>query len=338
MKALVYQGPRQMSWTDWPGAEPGPGEALVAVRAVGVCGSDLHGYTGESGRRTPPMVMGHEATGQVLALGAEAPAEWLGRSVVLQPILFCGECDQCRAGYQNRCRSRRFLGANAAGAMAQRLVVPVRNLLPLAENVSALAGTLTEPLSVARHAVKQAGDLTGRTVLIAGSGPIGLLTLVAARENGARAVVMTDVIAARLEAARSLGAAAALDPTTPDWRDRLATVVGGPEVEVAFEAVGIQSTFQQALDSLRPGGTLIALGGWRTIELNLPSLVAREIDVRGSFNFTPDEFTESLQWLAEHRFDPAGLVTATRPMEEGAAVFDELARSRAEAIKVVLTA
>ena len=142
MKALVYHGPYEMRWEDWPEPEPGPGEAVVAVRAVGICGSDLHGYTGESGRRTPPMVMGHEATGEVIALGPGVPENRLGMRVVMQPILACGTCDECRAGYANCCRKRRFLRGNTHGAMAQRVVVPVGNLVPLPVRVSSCTARL----------------------------------------------------------------------------------------------------------------------------------------------------------------------------------------------------
>ena len=132
--------------------------AIVAVRAAGICGSDVHGFTGESTRRIPPMVMGHEATGEVVEVGAEVSPEWLGRRVILQPFLWCGTCDTCRSGRINLCRNRHFLGATIGGAMAERLVMPVRNLVPLPGALSLVHGTLAEPLSVALHAVAQVGD------------------------------------------------------------------------------------------------------------------------------------------------------------------------------------
>lgn len=339
MNALVYHGPREMRWEAWDERPPEPGEAVVSVRAVGICGSDLHGYTGESGRRTPPMVMGHEATGDVIALGSDAPKDWAGRRVVIQPFLACGTCDQCLSGAINLCRNRRFLGGNTNGAMAERITIPASNLLPLPEALSYVNGSLAEPLAVAIHAIRQAGALIGKSVLIVGCGPIGLLTLIAARRAGAGCVVMTDVIPKRLAIARALGAAAALDPTADNWRAALGEVIHSEraEVDVAFDAVGVQPTFQQAIDALRPGGTLIAIGGWRSVNLNLSQLVAREISLRGTFNFTPAEFADSLNLLAEGYFDPSTLVSSTHAMADGASVFADLSQSQADAIKVVLT-
>ena len=337
MKALVYHGPHQMRWEDWPEPQPGPGEAVVAVRAVGICGSDLHGYTGESGRREPPIVMGHEATGEIIDLGPGLEKSKLGTQVVVQPILTCGTCEQCQAGHAQRCRKRRFIGGTASGAFAEHLTVPVSNLLPLPEGVSLVRGTLVEPLSVGLHAARQAGDLSDHSVFIAGSGPIGLCTMIAARRAGAHAVFMTDVIATRRDAAIALGADAVLDPGQEDWRQELAQVVGAPDVDIAFDAVGIAPTFEQATKAVRPGGTVVAIGGWRTVPIDLSYIVTREIHLAGSFNYTPEEFNEARIWLAEGHLDPGPSLMNVYPLAEGAAVFEEIVCNRPEAIKVVLT-
>lgn len=339
MKALVYYGPRDLRWDEWSEQAPGPGEVVMSVAAVGICGSDLHGYTGESGRRIPPMVMGHEATGVVTTLGADVPESWRGARVIMQPFVACSQCDQCRSGHINLCRHRRFFGGSVSGAMAERFTLPLANVLPLPDTLDFAAGTLTEPLAVALHAAHRAGDLRGQAVLIAGCGPIGLLTLIAARRAGARTVVMTDVIARRLETARALGADAALNPSDERWRDALVDVVGSArgEVDVAFDAVGIPATFGQAQSVLRPGGLLVAVGGWRSVELNLAPLVAREITIRGTFNFTLEEFEQARCLLADGVFDPQCLITDTQPLANGAQVFAALAESQAESIKVVLS-
>jgi L-iditol 2-dehydrogenase len=339
-RALVFHGPRQLRWEEWPLEPPASGEALVAVRAIGICGSDVHGFTGESGRRVPPLVMGHEATGEAAALGPEAPSEWLGRRVIIQPFIWCDACELCRSGQTNLCRNRQFMGATVNGAMAERLVVPIRNLVPLPDTLSFAHGTLTEPLSVALHAIHQAGDLRGKSALIAGSGPIGLLTLLAAQRAGAGCVAMTDVIPARLAVARELGAQAALDPRDEGWREQLvdATDLRNGEFDVAFDAVGITATFQQAIQAVRPGGTVVAIGGWQTVSVNLGPLVAREITVRGTFNFTLAEFEEACRLLGgENQSRLDRIVTAVYPLRDGAEVFARLAETQAEDIKVVLT-
>lgn len=340
MKALVFHGPHQLHWEEWPLPVPAAGEAVLAVRAIGICGSDVHGFTGESARRIPPMVMGHEAVGEVVELGPEVPRDWLGQRAILQPFVWCGQCDMCRGGRINLCRNRRFFGATINGAMAERLVVPVSNLVPLPETLSFVHGALTEPLSVALHAVHQAGDLQGAAVLIAGCGPIGLLTLLAAQRAGAGCVVMTDVIPARLVAARDLGAQAAVDPRNDAWRTHAAEVTGSAngEFDIAFDAVGITATFEQAIQSVRPGGTVVAIGGWQTVSVNLGPMVAREVTVRGTFNFTPPEFDTACQVLAgEAAARLNRIVTTQAPLADGADIFKRLADSPSEHIKVVLT-
>lgn len=340
MKALVYRGVRQMKYQNWPDPTPGPGEALVAVRAVGICGSDLHGYTGESGRRMPPLVMGHEATGEIVSLGLrvrEASALASGRRVAIRPNVLCGTCDQCRAGDTHRCRNRWLLGVHRHGAMAERVAVPVGNLVSLPDTVSFVHGTLAEPLAVALHAVRLAGDLTNQSVLIAGSGPIGLLALVVALQAGARVVVMTDLIPQRRSTAMALGAGAALDPTQGNWKQELAEVVGSEEIDIALDAVGIPSTLQQAIEVIRPGGTVIAIGGWQSVPIDLIRVVAYEVQIKGSINYTPAEFKEACRWLGEGRLKPEYLITHIRPLSEGAAVFEELVQHPEDYIKVVLT-
>jgi L-iditol 2-dehydrogenase len=283
------------------------------------------------------MVMGHEATGEIMDLGPGLEKSKLGMPVIVQPILTCGSCDQCLAGYAHRCRNRRFIGGTVSGALAERLTVPVSNLLPLPEGVSLVHGTLVEPLSVGLHAARQAGDLTGHSVLIAGSGSIGLCTMIAARRSGAGVVVMTDITPTRRNAALALGADAALDPGQEGWRRELAQVVGAPDVDVAFDAVGISPTFEQAVKAVRLGGAVVAIGGWRTVPIDLSYIVTHEIRLAGSFNYTPEEFDEARLWLAYGRLNPRSFLINTRPLAKGAAVFAEMVVNQPEAIKVVLT-
>jgi len=324
VQALVYHGPHQMCWEDWPDPKPGPGDVLLETCAVGICGSDVHGYTGQSGRRQPPMVMGHEAVGRVVGVGDGVSPAWCGCTAAVQPIVFCAACDECRQGTVQRCRNRRFIGGTLNGAMAERLAVPAANLVPLPEGLSPVQATLAEPLAVGIHAATRAGKLSNRTVLIVGSGPIGLLVLVAVRAAGARRVVTTDLVPSRRALARALGADASLDAGASDWAQGLKDLTGG-EVDVAFDAVGVQATFAQALAAIRPGGVVVAIGGWQTVPLELSRVVTREASVLGTFNFTPAEFTQALQWLAGGRLDAGRLVSRVCRLDEGAAVFAELA-------------
>jgi L-iditol 2-dehydrogenase len=337
MNALVYHGSHQMRWEEWPESQLGPGEVLVRVRAVGICGSDLRSYTGESGHRVPPMVMGHEAAGEVIALGADVPKEYLGMRVVMRPDLVCGSCEACLAGRVNHCSSRKLIGVHVQGAMTECVTLPMGNLLPLPQVVSFAHGTLVEPLAVGLHAIYRAGEIKGCSVLIAGSGPIGLLTLVAARQLGARLVVTTDVIPKRLKVAVALGADAAFNLAEPGWEEQLIKAIGADCVDAAFDAVGIPATLGQCMQTVKIGGVVVAIGGWRSIELKMNQLVRKEVDLRGTFNYTAEEFEQARQWLAAGHFDSDLLVTHTSPLQEGAQLFASIAKDSAAGIKYVLT-
>ncbi len=336
MKALVFHGPRSLRWEDWPDPVVGDGDVLVAVRAVGICGSDLHGYTGDSGRRIPPMVMGHEFTGEVIAPGRHGAHFQTGTRVVVRPFLHCGRCEACAAGRTNLCANRVYLGANANGAMASRIAVPADNLLPLGDHLSFAHGTLAEPLAVAIHAARQAGDLSNRRVLVVGCGTIGLLTMIAAKRSGAAHVIAVDPKAERRQAALAMAADAALDPNDANFCANLIATSRAGDIDAAFDAVGIAQTFGQCIDTIRPGGTIVAIGGWKTVPVDLSKVVSREIVVRGSFNFTPADFATASAWLENGLIDCASLVTTTFPMTEGGRVFEDIVERRIDGIKVVL--
>lgn len=338
MKSIVYHGPRQLAWQDWPEPVPGPGEALVAVRAVGVCGSDLRGYTGETGRRTAPMIMGHEGSGEVIAVGPDVAQNWLGKRVVLYPTIPCGACSWCRVGRINLCQNRRIIGSrNTNGAMAERVVVPAANLRPLPDSLSFVHGAIVEPLSVGLHASRRAGDLGGRSVLIVGGGPIGLLTLVSVLQSGVACAMTADLVPKRRAAALALGANAALDTSQENWKQQLAEVVGAAEADVAVDAVGTPDAFQLAVSAVGPAGTVVAIGGWRPVPLDLDRLMHLELEVKGTFGFISEEFDEAKLWLEEKRFDVDRIVTDVLPLSEGPAVFEDLlAGRRPDTIKPVL--
>jgi L-iditol 2-dehydrogenase len=283
------------------------------------------------------MVMGHEAAGEVIALGADVPEEYLGMRVVMRPDLVCGFCEACLAGRVNHCSRRQLIGVHVQGAMAEFVTLPIGNMLPLPQEVSFAHGTLVEPLAVGLHAVLRAGEISRRSVLIAGSGPIGLLTLVAARQLGARVVIMTDVIPKRLEVAIALGADAALNPAEPGWEEQLLETLGAEAVDIAYDAVGIPATLGQCMQTVKTGGVVVAIGGWRSIELQMNQLVRKEVELRGTFNYTADEFDQAHQWLVAGCFDPDLIVTHTYPLQEGGDMFAHMAKNNAEGIKFVLT-
>jgi L-iditol 2-dehydrogenase len=337
MKALVFEGAWEMPLRERPDPEPAEGEVVVAVRASGICGSDVHGYAGLTGRRTPGVVMGHEAAGLVQAVGAGVTGVKDGDRVALRSILPCFSCDQCRAGRTNVCANRRGLGMHIDGAYADRVVLPATALLPLPDGLAFEEAAMIEPLAVAMHAVNLTPlDLFDDVVMI-GAGTIGLLTLLALRSRGAGRVIVTDRSAHRLEVARALGADEALDAAGADPTDAILELTGGKGAHVVFEAVGITPTVRQSLAVVRRGGQVTWIGNSApVVELPMQEMVSKEVVLRGAYGFV-DEFERAADALATRRLDVRPLIDRVAPLEDGPELFRQLARAELDAVKVILT-
>lgn len=305
-----------------------PDDVLVRVRSVGVCGSDLHGYTGHSGRRTPPLIMGHEVTGDVVDVGPAVDSLSVGSRVAIQPVEFCGHCAQCLAGRRSICENRRVMGMTAPGAYAEYVTWPASNLFVLPDNLSYEAGALAEPLSIAVHAVGLAHIRPYDAAFVVGAGPIGLLTLTVLRLTGVNTIAVSDVSDARLEVAESLGAHVTINPRHQDARAVVDEFTDGRGVDVAFEAVGLSATSQQTLEVARNKGTVVWIGNnQRMIEIDMQAIVTRELTVLGSYGMTDDEFQRSLRMLADGRVPADTFINRRAELREGPRLFDELLAS-----------
>ncbi|MCF1597368.1 L-idonate 5-dehydrogenase [Streptomyces muensis] len=337
MLGCVIHGQDDLRVEELPVPVPGPGQALVAVRYGGVCGSDLHywrhGGVGDF-RLREPMLLGHEVVGTVLAYGEGTSGPVAGTAVAVHPATPCGVCPECADGRRNVCRDTRYLGSAARfphvqGGFAAQVAVPADQLRPLPDGLDLRRAALAEPLSVALHAVRRAGEVAGRHVLATGAGPIGSLVVAAAKAAGAARVTVTDLLPTALEYARIAGAdtlVRADDPDDAGWPS---------EVDVAIEASGVAAGLETCLRLVRRGGVVVQLGmlppGRSPFAGNL--VVSREIELRGAFRFDT-EFDAALELLAaEASFD--GLVSAVVPVREAAAAF-ALAADRSRSCKVLL--
>ncbi|MFJ4370316.1 L-idonate 5-dehydrogenase [Streptomyces chartreusis] len=337
MLGCVIHGRDDLRVEELPVPLPGPGQALVAVRYGGVCGSDLHywrhGGVGDF-RLREPMLLGHEVVGTVVAYGDGASGPLAGTAVAVHPATPCGRCPECGDGRRNVCRDTRYLGSAARfphvqGGFAARVVVPADQLRPLPAGLDLRRAALAEPLSVALHAVRRAGNVAGRHVLVTGAGPIGCLVVAAAKAADAARVTVTDLLPAALEYARAAGADTVVRADEPDD-------AGWPaEVDVAIEASGVAAGLDTCLRLVRRGGVVVQLGmlppGQSPFAGNL--VVSREIELRGAFRFDT-EFDAALELLAvEGSFD--GLVSAVVPVRRAGEAF-ALAADRSRSCKVLL--
>ncbi|MDQ3250042.1 MAG: zinc-binding dehydrogenase [Chloroflexota bacterium] len=326
MRALVYQGPWTMTLEEVPEPVAGTGEVVIAVQAVGICGSDIHGYTGSTGRRTPPMIMGHEFGGIITDVGEGVTTVKPGDEVVATPIF-----------PHNGIGQRRVLGVfSTPGAYAERVVVHASMLLPKPAHVSWRQAAMCEPLAVALHAISRTPIPLLGTVAIVGAGTIGLLTLLAARLAGAGKIIISDQSVHRLEMAEELGADLAVNIKTQDPVQTILDFTGGRGVDVAIEAVGIAPAVQQAHKITRNGGHVTWIGNSaKMIDLDMQEVVARELTVRGTYGFSA-EFPLALAAIARGRLNIEPLIERIAGLEAGPQLIHDLAAGELDLVKVIL--
>src|ERR1035438_6100489 len=341
MKALLLRKYLELEMTDFPKPEPGPGQVLVRVKACGICGSDVHGFDGSSGRRIPPIVMGHEAAGVVAAVGANVTGISEGDRVTFDSTVSCGDCYFCRRGAINLCDNRQVLGVSCGdyrrhGAFAEFVVVPRHIVYKLPDSLSFEKAAIIEAVSVAVHAVGLTPVKLGDTAVVVGTGMVGLLVVPALRLAGCAHVIAVDVDEAKLAIARQLGADEGLSPIKCDVPALVREQTGGRGADIAVEVVGATAPLQTALASVRKGGTLTMVGNITPkIELPLQSVVTREIKLIGSC-ISAGEYPVCIDLLARGaiRVDP--LISAVAPLEEGPAWFQRLYNKEPNLMKVVL--
>jgi threonine dehydrogenase-like Zn-dependent dehydrogenase len=341
MKALVLKEPSRFSYEEVPEAVPAVGEVLVRVRACGICGSDVHGMDGSTGRRRPPVIMGHEAAGTIAEAGAAVSGWTPGDRVTFDSTIWCGACRHCRRGEINLCDDRRVLGVSCAeyrrdGAFAEYVVVPARVLYRLPDSLPFEEAALVESLSVAVHAAARLPVRLGDTALVVGAGTIGLLAIQALKARGCALVAAADVAGERLELARRLGADAGIDTRTADAAVEMRRLTNGWGADVAVEAVGLPATIRIAVESVRKGGAL-ALVGNVSPEVGLPlqSVVTREISLFGSCA-SNGEYPACLELMARRRVDVRPLISAVAPLAEGPSWFKRLYDREPGLLKVIL--
>lgn len=338
MKALVMTGAWGLELQERDDPRPADHDVLVGITATGICGSDLHGYTGENGRRHPGQVMGHETVGRVLAVGTrvtDAPA--VGVLVTVNPVIGCGECVECADGQSQRCARRRVIGVNPdiSAAFAEQMVAPASNIVPLSGLIGDSLGALVEPLAVGYHAAGRADLRADDRVLVIGGGPIGQACAIGALRLGHDRVVVSDPVASRREVLRSSGFASA-DPTTGDLAAEVADTLGGPPSAV-IDAVGHSATLTQAL-RVSTLGARVVLVGMHTPMVEIPAYAVstEERTVIGSFCYTPAEFASTAAWAADTSFDLSSLVDGEVPMEQAAQTFHDLADGSLDASKMLV--
>ena len=342
MKALVLEEYNQLTYKEMPEPQCGPDDVLVQVKASGICGSDVHGMDGSTGRRIPPLIMGHEAAGIITQVGSDVKKYHPGQRVTFDSTVYCGTCFFCRRGDINLCDHRRVLGVSCDeyrrhGTFADYIAVPQHIIYPLPEKINFEQSAMVEPCSVAFHAVAITPLALNDTAIVVGAGIIGLLVIQTLRISGCGSIIAVDLNPVRLELARQLGADIGLNPAGDDVVAMIRKMTGNRGADAAFDAVGINASLKTALNSLRKGGALTLIGNLKPeVDLALQTVVTGEITIQGSCASRGD-YPACLDMIARGTINVDSLISATAPLSDGAQWFDRLYQKEQGLIKVILT-
>lgn len=339
MRVLELKDFRQLVVADRAQPAAGPGEVLIDVVATGICGSDIHGYTGENGRRVPGQVMGHETVGRIASLGAGTDSFGfaVGQPVTFNPLISCNDCDACDAGQQQHCPERTVIGVNPAivSAFAEQLAVPAENVVALSDGTPIVYGALIEPLAVAFHAVRRARVRAGQKILVIGGGPIGQSVILAALQEGAARVLVSEMDPARRALCERLGATA-LDPTDRQLDEQVRAHFG-TLADTTIDAVGIKPTIAGALDATKFGGVVSLVGmGSPELAFNAYRVSTEEREIVGSFCYNNQDFRDAAAWVDQGSPVLAELISREVSMEDADAAFAGLAAADGTAGKVLI--
>ena len=345
MKALLLTAPSSLTVTDLETPEPDAGEVRVRIAACGICGSDVHGYTGSTGRRIPPLVMGHEAAGIVDAVGRNVSGQMIGQRVALDSTVFCGECEFCCNGKENLCTHRQVLGVSCdtyrrQGCFAEYAILPERCVYPLPEQIGFVAASLLEPLTIGLQAVRlgNASPAT-RSAVVIGAGTIGLAIIVALKSYGVQRVAAVDLDASRLNEAREFGADAVFEAdqiTAKQLAEWGASSADTDGADLVLEAVGAAASVETAIHAVTRGGTVVLVGNVSpVVELPLQTVVTRQIRLQG-LCASAGCYPEAIELAASGAVDLSRFVSRVAPLEDGIDWFERLHNREPGVLKVVL--
>ncbi len=317
MSALVYEGPKQMNVREVPAPTMQPDEVLIRVAYSGICGSELSGFEGKNALRKPPLIMGHEFSGTIEQIGQQAKAQFpdlhIGQHVTANPLISCGRCVYCLSGRQQLCPNRKLHSAHLPGSNAELITIRADAVLPLPEGLAFTTAALAEPAACAVHAAELAAPKPDEAGLVAGAGPIGLLTIEALADYGLKTIYCAELNPERMAMAQALGATPI---TLDDFQDR---------VDLAVDAVGASAVRQACIAATHSGGRVVWIGLHEASSpLPVNDMIRREITTYGSFGYTTLDFRNGLEALAQQRLWLEDAWTRVEPLNRGTACFEEL--------------
>ncbi len=341
MKALVLSEYKKMICTDVPCPEITPEEVLVRIKSCGICGSDIHGYDGSTGRRRPPVIMGHEASGIIEKTGARVTGWHAGDRVTFDSTIYCNECEPCRHGYVNLCENRKVIGVSCEdyrrdGAFAEFIAVPQHILYKLPDNVTYDQAAMIEPLSVAFHAANQALHPIGAAAAVVGAGKIGMLLIQTLRMFGFGMITAVKHSKDNADLIKDLGADLCLSDSKDDVRQIINKMTNGKGVDYVFEAAGNEKSINLCIDICKRNGDIILVGNSSPlVSLPLQAIVTKQLHLTGSCA-SSGEYAACLDAISRKTIDVDKLIGVRAPLSEGAYWFEKLYSEHGNNLKVIL--
>lgn len=337
MLQQVMTEPGKIEFREIPVPEPGEGQVLIKIMEIGVCGSDIHVYHGEHPFTSYPVTQGHEVSGVVEKLGAGVEGLSVGQKVTIQPQVVCGECWPCRNGKYNLCESLKVMGFQTTGVASEYFAVDAGKVTPLPEEMSLEEGAMIEPLAVAVHAVRRAGDVAGKDICVLGAGPIGILVAQAAKGLGAGRVMVTDVSDLRLEKARECGADMVVNTRERDFGEAFVEFFGPDKADVIYDCAGNDITMGQAIKYARKGSTIILVAVFaKMANVDLAVLNDHELDLNTSMMYRSEDYEKAIELASEGRVRLMPLLSKRFPFREYLDAYKYIDENRESTMKVLI--
>jgi L-iditol 2-dehydrogenase len=337
MKQAVLVEPQKVIFQDAAKPEPGPGQVLIQVRRIGVCGSDIHAYYGKHPYISCPIVQGHEFAGRVSEVGPDVRTLRAGDDVTVMPQLACGQCYPCRHGNYHICNSLKVIGCQAEGAAQEFLAVDQDLVINLPAGMDYDSGAMVEPVAVGAHAVGRLASVEGKKILVLGAGPIGNLTAQAARGLGAAAVAISDLSDFRLKVARACGIPHAFNPAQEDLASAFREAFGPDGADAILECVGVEETVGQAISLARKGTDIVIVGvfGERP-RVDIGLVQDKELRLIGTLMYKAEDYRTAIDLVQSGRVLLKPLMTRHFPFEQYPDAYHYIEKNRDRTMKVFI--
>ncbi len=337
MLQQVMTAPGEIEFREVPVPEPEENQVLVKIRKIGVCGSDIHVYHGEHPFTSYPVTQGHEVSGEIEKLGSGVKGWKVGQKVTIQPQVVCGKCYPCRHGKYNLCEELKVMGFQTTGVASDYFAVDAAKVTPLPEEMSFDEGAMIEPLAVAVHAVKRAGNVEGAKIAVLGAGPIGILVAQTAKGLGAESVMITDVSDLRLEKAKECGADFCINTKTKNFGEAMVENFGPDKADVIYDCAGNNITMGQAIQYARKGSTIILVAVFAgTAQIDLAVLNDHELDLNTSMMYRNEDYLDAIRLVKEKKVVLEPLISKHFAFRDYLEAYRYIDENRESTMKVII--